>query len=78
MLLSIRSLPVNPNQEKHMFTLNGLVEFAHRYRMSRKRNELSRVLSGLSDDIRKDIGWPASDMPVARDSVEAGPARRLN
>ena len=78
MLLSIRSMPVNPNQEKHMFTLNGLVEFAHRYRELRKRSELSRVLSGLSDDMRKDIGWPASDMPVGRENADAGQVRRLN
>lgn len=58
-----------------MFTLNGLVEFAHRYRLRRKRSELARVLSGLSDDIRKDIGWPASDLPVAREMGEAGHTR---
>lgn len=61
-----------------MFTLNGLVEFAHRYREERKRNELTRVLSGLSDDIRKDIGWPASDLPVGRQITDGGPFRRLN
>lgn len=78
MLLSIRSVPVNPNQEKHMFTLNGLVEIAHRYRQQRKRSELSRVLSGLSDDIRKDIGWPASDLPVAREPGSPEQNRRFN
>lgn len=78
MLLSIRSVPVNPNQEKHMFTLNGLVEFAHRYRVHRKRQEMNRVLSGLSEDIRKDIGWPAADMPTGREAGVTGPARHLN
>ena len=61
-----------------MFTLNGLVEFAHRYRVHRKRNALARVLSGLSDDIRKDIGWPTSDMPAGRETTDAGQIRRLN
>jgi hypothetical protein len=47
-----------------MFTLNGLVEIARRYRVRRERRQLARVISGLSEDIQKDIGWRATDLPA--------------
>lgn len=57
-------VPVKRTEERHMFTLNGLVEIARRYRVRRERRQLARVISGLSEDIQKDIGWRATDLPA--------------
>lgn len=45
-----------------MFTVNGLVQFAHRYRARRAQARLARIIADLPRDVQRDIGWPALDM----------------